>query len=34
MYTDLIFAYILDHAVSCKFGPKLASHYKPFKNEV
>ena len=31
-------AYIFDHAVCCasaaKFGPNLASHYKPVKNEI
>ena len=31
---DLTLAYILDHAVCCKFRPKLASHYKPVKNKV
>ena len=37
-YIDLSLAYIFDHAVCCvsaaKFGPKLASHYKPVENEV
>ena len=27
-------AYILDHAVCRKIGPKIASHYKLFENEV
>ena len=36
---DLTLAYIFDHAVSVlrvcrKFGPKLASYYKPVENEV
>ena len=30
----LTLAYIFDHAVCRKFGPKLASHYKPVENEV
>ena len=36
-WLDLTLAYIFDHAVLCvcrKFGPKLASHYKPVENEV
>ena len=33
-WIDLTFAYIFDHAVCLKFGPKLASHYKPVENEV
>ena len=31
---DLTLAYIFDHSVCRKFGPKLASHYKPVENEV
>ena len=30
----LTLAYIFDHAVCRKFGPKLASHYMPVENEV
>ena len=30
---DGVAGYIFDHAVR-KFGPKLASHYKPVENEV
>ena len=39
MYIDLTLAYIFNHTVCMlrvcrKFGPKLASHYKPDENEV
>ena len=33
-WLDLTLAYIFDHAVCRKLGPKLASRYKPVENEV